>query len=89
VDEALTVLTYGRVQENRPWLLKLHGSLRHREEDRGPCRTAGPLGEGISANQIGTEVIWPKYGGPHRPRPAALASCSAAAISSAPAEGWP
>jgi NAD-dependent SIR2 family protein deacetylase len=26
-DEALTVLPYGRVVEDRPWLLKLHGSL--------------------------------------------------------------
>ena len=29
VKEALTVLPYGRVQENCPWLLKLHGSLDH------------------------------------------------------------
>jgi hypothetical protein len=55
----------------------------------GPSRAAGPLGEGTSANQIGTDVVWPKHGGPHRPRPAAFASCSAAAISSARAEGWP
>lgn len=27
LDEDLTVLPYGRVAENRPWLLKLHGSL--------------------------------------------------------------
>jgi NAD-dependent SIR2 family protein deacetylase len=27
IDEALTVLPYGRVVEDRPWLLKLHGSL--------------------------------------------------------------
>jgi hypothetical protein len=45
------------------------------------------LGEDTSANQIGTDVVWPKHGGPHRPRPAAFASCSAAAISSARAEG--
>ncbi len=27
LDDDLTVLPYGRVAENRPWLLKLHGSL--------------------------------------------------------------
>jgi hypothetical protein len=27
IDDALTVLPYGRVVEDRPWLLKLHGSL--------------------------------------------------------------
>ena len=51
--------------------------------------TARPLGVGTLANQLGTDVVWPKHGGPHRPRPAAFASCSAAAISSARAEGWP
>ena len=34
LDEALTVLPYGRVRENRPWLLKLHGSLQYRKGDR-------------------------------------------------------
>jgi hypothetical protein len=33
VYEAVTVLPYGRVQENRPWLLKLHGSLEHGAKD--------------------------------------------------------
>jgi NAD-dependent SIR2 family protein deacetylase len=32
IDEALTVLPYGRVVEGRPWLLKLHGSLDHQNE---------------------------------------------------------
>ena len=49
---------------------------------RASSRAAGPLGEGTPANQIGPDVVWPKHGGPHRPRPAAVASCSAAAISS-------
>jgi SIR2-like domain len=34
-QEPLTVLPYGRVQDNRPWLLKLHGSLRHRGNNGG------------------------------------------------------
>ncbi|WP_156657796.1 SIR2 family NAD-dependent protein deacylase, partial [Mycobacterium kyorinense] len=29
VEEAITVLPYGQVQQKRPWLLKLHGSLHH------------------------------------------------------------
>ena len=28
---------------------------------------AGPLSEATSANQIGTEVVWPKHGGPTGP----------------------
>jgi hypothetical protein len=55
----------------------------------GPPARPDRWTEGTSANQIGTDVVWPKHGGPHRPRPAAIASCSAAAISSARAEGWP
>jgi hypothetical protein len=26
---------------------------------------AGPLSEGTSANHCGTDVVWPKHGGPH------------------------
>lgn len=33
VEEAVTVLPYGRVQEDRPWVLKLHGSLRDGAKD--------------------------------------------------------
>lgn len=32
IDEDLTVLPYGRVVRDRPWLLKLHGSLDHPEQ---------------------------------------------------------
>lgn len=31
VDQDITVLPYGRVVEGRPWLLKLHGSIDHRD----------------------------------------------------------
>ena len=33
LDDELTVLPYGRVAENRPWLLKLHGSLDQLDRD--------------------------------------------------------
>ena len=33
LDDDLTVLPYGRVAENRPWLLKLHGSLDHLDRE--------------------------------------------------------
>lgn len=33
LDDELTVLPYGRVAENRPWLLKLHGSLDQVDRD--------------------------------------------------------
>jgi hypothetical protein len=49
VDEALTVLPYGRVQENRPWLLKLmdhFGTARRIEGPPArPDRWRGHLGE--------------------------------------------
>jgi SIR2-like domain len=33
LDQAITVLPYGQVQQDRPWLLKLHGSLHHGKKD--------------------------------------------------------
>jgi hypothetical protein len=48
-------------------------SRRYCTPTEGPPARPDPLGEGTSANQIGTDVVWPKHGGPHRPRPAAPA----------------
>lgn len=31
IDKVITVLPYGKVEPGRPWLLKLHGSLDHRD----------------------------------------------------------
>ena len=48
--------------------------------------TASPVATGAGGyldESLWYEVVSPKHGGPHRPRPAAFASCSAAAISSA------